>query len=193
MHERGVTSIDEMTNVPKALREELRGFEPSAEEFRKIFRAVDPIDHQMHLQAGTAAALSPKQKERLEKQRAAAIQEVLTPQRYQEYQVVKDPVYRRAQITAEQYRAPAAAIMPIYRLTKASEDRRHQIINDPGLTAPYAPRRTPPRPPPRALIRQAPALPPLDEDGHRRCTAREHSRSADTFRPQPLQTPCWLL
>ena len=118
------------------LRDELRGFQPTPDEFRKIFRAVDPINHQMQLESGTSATLSPKQKERLEKQREGAIQEVLSPQRYQEYLVVKDPVYRRAQITAEQYRAPATAIMPIYHMTKASEDRRLHIINDASLTPP---------------------------------------------------------
>src|SRR5205807_5714682 len=52
------------------LRMELRGLEPSADEFRKIFRATDPIDHQMQLQYGSKAALSEKQRERYERQRA---------------------------------------------------------------------------------------------------------------------------
>ena len=116
------------------LRDELRGFQPSAEEFRGVFRAVAPIDHQMQIEYGTAAALSPKQKERWAQQREGAIQEALTPERYQDYLVLKDPVYRRAQQTALQYNAPAATIMPIYQMTKASESKRLKIINDLGLT-----------------------------------------------------------
>lgn len=116
------------------LRDELRGFQPSAEEFRSIFRAVDSIDHQVQLEYGSVAALSSKQRERWEQQREGAIKEALTPERYQAYLVLKDPVYRRAQMTAMEFNAPAAAIMPIYQMTKASEGRRLKIINDSHLT-----------------------------------------------------------
>ena len=116
------------------LRDELRGFQPSADEFRALFRAVDSIDHQVQLEYGSVAALSPKQRERWERQREGAIKEALSPERYQAYLVLKDPVYRRAQMTAMEFNAPAAAIMPIYQMTKASEGRRLKIINDSHLT-----------------------------------------------------------
>jgi hypothetical protein len=117
------------------LRNELRGFNPTPDEFRKILRATDSMDHQLQLQYGSLEALSPQQRERHLAQRDAAIKEVLGPARYQDYLMVKDPLYRQAQATASQYGAPDKAIMPIYQMTKANESRRQKILNDAALTA----------------------------------------------------------
>ena len=116
------------------LRNELRGFEPTPEEFRKILRATDAMDHQLQLEYGGPEALSQQQRERHMAQRDAAIKEALGPKRYQDYLMVKDPLYRQAQATASQYGAPAKAIMPIYQMTKANESRRQKILNDTALT-----------------------------------------------------------
>jgi len=117
-----------------SLRNELRGFDPTPDEFRKILRATDSMDHQLQLQYGGIEALSPQQRERHLAQRDAAIKEVLGPKRYQDYLMVKDPLYRQAQATASQYGAPDKAIMPIYQMTKANETRRQKILNDAALT-----------------------------------------------------------
>jgi len=117
------------------LRNELRGFNPTPEEFRRILRATDPMDHQLQLQFGGPETLSPQQRERHLAQRDAAIKEVLGPKRYQDYLMVKDPLYRQAQATVSQYGAPEKAIMPIYHMTKANETRRQKILNDAALTA----------------------------------------------------------
>jgi hypothetical protein len=116
------------------LRAQLRGFEATPEEFRKIFRAIDPIQHQLQLEYGGPEALSSQQRERYERQREVAIKEALGPQRYAEYLVTKDPLYRQAQMTAMQYGAPSKAIMPIYEMTKLSEQKRQRILSDGSLT-----------------------------------------------------------
>ncbi len=116
------------------LRQELRGFEPTPEEFRKILRATDSMDHQLQLEYGGPEALSQQQRERYLAQREAAIKEAIGPKRYQDYLLVKDPLYRQAQLTATQYGAPPRAIMPIYQMTKASESKRQKILNDSALT-----------------------------------------------------------
>ncbi len=116
------------------LRLELSGFDTSQEEFRKIFRAIDPIQHQLQLEYGGPEALSQQQRERFERQRDAAIKEVLGPKRYETYSVTKDPLYRQAQMTAQQYGAPPKAILPIYQMTKATEARRQKILTDAALT-----------------------------------------------------------
>ena len=117
------------------LRLNLRGFEPTPEEFRKIFRATDLIDHQLQLEYGGSEALSQEQRERYERQRDAAIREALGQSRYQDYMMTKDPLYRQAQMTALQYGAPPRAILPIYQLTKDTEGRRQKILNDATLNA----------------------------------------------------------
>ena len=116
------------------LRMELAGMDPTPEEFRKIFRAIDAADHQMQLEFGSVEAMSPKQRERYERQRDTSIQEILPPQRYQAYLMTKDPLYRQAQMTAMQYGASSRAVMPIYQMTKTTETRRQQIMNNTTLS-----------------------------------------------------------
>jgi hypothetical protein len=117
------------------LRMELAGMDPTPDEFRKVFRVIDAADHQMQLEYGSVEAMSPKQRERHERQRDSAIKEVLPPPRYQAYLMTKDPLYRQAQMTAMQYGAPSRAVMPIYNMTKANESRRHQILTNATLSA----------------------------------------------------------
>jgi hypothetical protein len=116
------------------LRNELRGFDPTADEFRKILRATDSLDHQLQQEFGGLEVLSQQQRERHLAQRDAAIREALGQKRYQDYLLVKDPLYRQAQMMAQQYGAPAKAIMPIYQMSKANEGRRQKILNDAALT-----------------------------------------------------------
>lgn len=116
------------------LRAELRGFEPTPDEFRKIFRAIDPMEHQLQIEYGGPEVLSGQQRERFNAQRDNAIKEALGPARYQDYLLVKDPLYRQAQMVALQYGAPSKAIMPIYQMTKANETRRQRILGDAALT-----------------------------------------------------------
>lgn len=82
------------------LRDELRSFDPSADEFRRIFGAVDQIDHPMELEFGTVEALSPKQRERHETQRRAAVRAVLSPERYAAYLAAQPPLPRASQTSA---------------------------------------------------------------------------------------------
>lgn len=117
------------------LRMELAGMDPTPEEFRRIFRAIDATDHQMQLEYGSVEAMSPKQRERYERQRDAAIKELLPEARFQAYLMTKDPLYRQAQMTAMQYGAPSKAVMPIYQMTKANESRRQQILTNITLSA----------------------------------------------------------
>lgn len=116
------------------LREELRGLEATPDEFRKILRATDPMDHQMQLEFGSVDSMSPQQRERHLAQRESAIREALGPQRFQDYLTLKDPLYRQARQASVQYGAPARVIMPIYQLMKAGEGQRQKILNDTTLT-----------------------------------------------------------
>lgn len=116
------------------LRLELAGFDPTADEFRKVFRVIDPIQHQLQLEVGGSEALSQQQRERFERQRDSAIKDTLGARRYEQYLITKDPLYRNAQAMAQQYGAPPKAVMPIYQMTKATEARRQKIITDAALS-----------------------------------------------------------
>ena len=64
----------------------------------------------------------------------AAVKDTLGPKRYEEYLVTKDPLYRQAQMTATQYGAPPKAIMAIYEMSRANEQKRQKILADAALT-----------------------------------------------------------
>ncbi|HMJ89095.1 MAG TPA: hypothetical protein VK530_04730 [Candidatus Acidoferrum sp.] len=116
------------------LRQDLRGLDLTPDEFRKVFRALDPIEHRMQLDYGGPEALSQKQREQFETQRDRAIRETLPPERYQQYQLTRDPLYKQAQMTALQYGMNGKAIQPIYELQKSMEARRVQITQNAALT-----------------------------------------------------------
>ena len=116
------------------LRQDMRGLDLTPDEFRKIFRALDPLEHQIQLDYGGPEALSAKQREQLEAQRDRAIREALSPARYTQYLLTKDPLYKQAQITAMQYGMNSKAVQPLYEMQKAIEIKRNQIMQNAGLT-----------------------------------------------------------
>ena len=67
------------------LRTDLRGIDVSPDEFRKFFRAIDPLEHRIQIDYGGPEALSAKQREQLEAQRDRAAREVLTPEHFTQY------------------------------------------------------------------------------------------------------------
>jgi hypothetical protein len=117
------------------LRQELAGLVPTADEFRRIFRALDPLEHAMQIQFGTVDSMSPAQRERHLSQREGLIQQALAPSRYETYSLTRDPLFRQAQMMAAQYGAPSTAILPIYRMSKLNETKRQQILNNAKLSA----------------------------------------------------------
>jgi hypothetical protein len=116
------------------LRMEMRGLDLTPEEFRKVFRAIDPIEHQVQLEYGGPEALSQKQREQMDAQRDRAIREALSPQRYQQYLATKDPLYRQAQMLAAQYGLNGKAVQPIYEMQKVLETRRTEVTQNNSLT-----------------------------------------------------------
>lgn len=117
------------------LRQNLRGFEATPEEFRKIFRAIDLVDHPVQMNYGGPEALSPKQREEHERQRDQAVQEMLPAGRYQAYLQMKDPLYRQAQTMAQQYGMNAKAVTSLYQLNQSQQQRQQAIAANGALTA----------------------------------------------------------
>ena len=116
------------------LRQDVRGIDLTPDEFRKIFRAIDPAEHQMQLEYGGPEALSPKQREQQEALRDRAIRETLAPERYLQYLATKDPLFRQAQLAASQYNLNGKAVQPLYDLQKSIETKRTQISQNTTLT-----------------------------------------------------------
>lgn len=117
------------------LRQTMRGIDLTPDEFRKIFRAIDPLEHQTQVEYGGPEALSQKQREQLEAQRDRAVKETLSPDRYVQYLATKDPLYRQAQLMAMQYGMNAKAVQPLYDMQKSLDAKRTQISQNNTMTA----------------------------------------------------------
>ncbi|MBM3844875.1 MAG: hypothetical protein FJ405_01135 [Verrucomicrobia bacterium] len=117
------------------LRQDLRGMGIGPEEFRKIFRATDQIDHQIQLEYGGEEALGARQREQLTRQRDQALSEVLGQERYAQLILSRDPMYRQAQLMVMQSGAPETSTQPLFELYKQSQARRNQVQANATMTA----------------------------------------------------------
>jgi hypothetical protein len=117
------------------LREQLRGFEASPEEFRALFRALDPIDQELQLQAGGTNAASVSRRQELEQQRNAAIRESLGRERYDDYQLNQNPLYRQARELANQSGVAPEQVAPLMLILGVTDKEEQRIRNDASLTA----------------------------------------------------------
>ena len=116
-----------------SLRGQLRGFQITQDEFRKLFRVTDPITQQIQVLSATDPATAPGRTV-LEKELADAIKNTLGPERYQAYQLSQDPAYRDALAVAQQAGAPTNLIPGLYRVSQAFLLEQDRIRNDPNLT-----------------------------------------------------------
>jgi len=120
-----------------ALRTEfgqLRFFNATPDEFRAVFRATDALDQRIELLANATDPGSLSARKALEDQRANAIKVALGPQRYQDYQMLHDPLYRDAVATAEKADTPEAA-QAIYAINLAALAEQSRIRGNTNLTA----------------------------------------------------------
>jgi hypothetical protein len=116
------------------MRSELHGLNLSPDEFRNLFRVRDSIEQQPeYFYAGDDAVMS-RRKRDLNVQVDAAMKQSLGADRYATYKLNQDPVYRESQITAAQYGAPPALVMPIYQINQLTEAERQRIRNDNSLS-----------------------------------------------------------
>jgi hypothetical protein len=122
------------SQIARNLRSELAGANPTEAEFRKVFRALDPLEHQMQQEFGGVETMSQQQRERYLRHREAALKEALGPARYEACLVSRDPLYAVAQALAQERNAPPEALMPIYQLAKATEARLQKIRSDASLS-----------------------------------------------------------
>jgi hypothetical protein len=117
------------------MRTDLRGIDLSPDEFRKFFRAIDPLEHRIQIDYGGPEALSVKQREQLDAQRDRAAREALTPEHFSQYMSTKDPLYKQAQLMAMQYGLNGKAVQPLHDMQKSLDARRAQIAQSAAMTA----------------------------------------------------------
>jgi hypothetical protein len=119
----------------EALRRVAPAFNPSREEFLRIFRALDPLQCRMQLDFGDEMALSARQREDYERQCHRAVQGVLPPDRFRAYLAAVDDCYRRAQAEAENRGLDEKGRNDLYDFYRAQSVKRNRIIQDKTMAA----------------------------------------------------------
>jgi hypothetical protein len=117
------------------LRTELAALEPTPDEFRTIFRAVDALEHRLQLEFGAVDSLSARQREDFERQREEAIRAVLPADRYQRYLVGRYPLFRQAQLAMRRAGLADSVVLPFYEVLNHHESRRREVLNNSTLNA----------------------------------------------------------
>ena len=117
------------------LRRELGGLNPTPEEFRAVFRAVDALDRELPLRAAANDANSQRARATLEAQRLTALRTALGPQRFAAYQALIDPAYRDALQVAEQVGGDRDTVLALYEISRASNETVNRIRTDASLSA----------------------------------------------------------
>ena len=113
---------------------QLRYFNATPDEFRAMFRAIDSVDQQIALLADSTDPNSVQNRQALEAQRDNALKIALGADRYAEYQMLHDPLYRQAVATAQQAGTPDSA-QTIYQINLAAASTQEAITNNAGLSA----------------------------------------------------------
>ncbi len=117
-----------------SLRTNLIGIELSPDEFRKFFRAIDPLEHRVQVDYGGPEALSAKQREQLEAQQDRAARESLTPEHFKQYLAAKEPLFKQAQVLAGNYGLNGKAVQPLHDMQKGLNARRAQVAQSSAMS-----------------------------------------------------------
>lgn len=117
------------------LRTELAGLDPTPEEFRKVFRAVDALEHRLQLEYGAVDSLSSRQREEFEREREEVIKKVLPPERYQRYLVGRYPLFRQAQLAVRRAGLADKLALGFYEVLNQHESKRREVLNNTALSS----------------------------------------------------------
>ena len=115
------------------LRNQLKGFEATPEEFRKMFLARDPIEMQLPFITGDPQTVA-DELAAFQKQEDEAIKNALGTERYAAYLQAKDPAYQAALALGQTNNATPDMVQKLYALNKMVAQERARIQNDPTLS-----------------------------------------------------------
>jgi hypothetical protein len=116
------------------LREQMRPVALTPDQFRDLFHAVSSINGQpLFYYTGNDPILL-GQRQQLRAQNDAIIKATLGEQLYAAYQLNQDPVYRSSKAMADQLGVPAASVMSIYEINRATQAELNRIRKDSNLS-----------------------------------------------------------
>jgi hypothetical protein len=122
------------SNDANQLRAELRGFNATPDEFRRVFAATDPIDRELQLLGNEDDPATLAERQRLQEQRDLALRQALSAERYDTYRALTDADYRAALTDAQQAGASAQAGRGLYELNQAAASEKARVSADETLS-----------------------------------------------------------
>jgi hypothetical protein len=117
------------SQIAGQMRDQLRGFGASAEEFRRIFRVRDSYDQQLAAVDATDPTANGRRAE-IERMRDEAMRQEIGSERFALYQMTQNPLFREAQQQAQQTGAPAEKVLPIFRINQAVQEEIARVQAD---------------------------------------------------------------
>lgn len=121
------------------LREQLRGFGATREEFETLYRLeARTAREQEALEAALDSGQDPQATDKLEASRLEleqALATTLGPQRFAEYQRSQDPDYQTLFNLTREHQVPPALAGEVYDMRHTVQDQTDRIRNNPLLTA----------------------------------------------------------
>ncbi|HXT10767.1 MAG TPA: LysM domain-containing protein [Candidatus Angelobacter sp.] len=111
----------------------LKYFNATADEFRAIFRATDPIDQQIALLGRATDPMTAAQRNSLQQQKDNALRSALGADRFLLFQKLQDPLYQQAVAQAIQAGDPSTADN-IYAIDLVAQNEQNQIQSNTNLT-----------------------------------------------------------
>ena len=126
------------SSTANTLRTQLNGFEPSEEEFRKIFRFQKSFDRDFEQAFDPSDAAQMAVKTRAQEEAQGALNEelkgVLGQSRFAEYQRAQSEDYRALVQMADRFEMPREVAGKVYEMKQAAEGQRQRVESDPNLT-----------------------------------------------------------
>ncbi len=121
------------------MRTQLAGFQPTEEEFRKMFRVQKVFDEQFKkgfdLTDESALALQSKAQGEAQQALKEELKKTLGEARYNEYARAMDSDYRSLQNISSRYNLPQETAANIYNVKQQAEAQKRLIDSNPNLTA----------------------------------------------------------
>lgn len=113
------------------LRSELAGFDPTPDEFRRLYAARE--------QAAASAATAPPSPPGLqaveqERDTGELLAEVLGPARYAHYRLTRDPIFQATRQALEQSGLDASHLVPVYQVNLAAREEEQRLLSNPDLS-----------------------------------------------------------
>ncbi len=117
------------------MRYDLTAFEPSEEEFRKVFKARVEFDSEFGPNyGGTQDAEQMKKRAEAQRKLDEALKAELGDQRYAEYKQASDYAYRELARVAARYELPKETAKKVWAIKTAAEEQASQLRQDQTLS-----------------------------------------------------------